>query len=568
MKKKFLKAGAVITALSLTAGLPGANTVMASEETVKKFSYEGKTYFYTLNEEDEIVWTAESFEETVEVPPFVMADADPLKEEDLPKTEAEPTVKLIVTEITPEPVIFTEEEPAPETHENENTLPDIAPTVIPEEESLPDAVPAAEIPEEEAPSADAEEAAPEENASESAAKEEAAPLKESVPAAEPAVREGAAAAVPAEEADPEEEAVPAEETVAVEETVAAEEPAPDEKKAEAGVPAAKPAESAAAEDAKAAEPAENVPAEEAKAAEPAENVPAEEAKAAEPAENVPAEDAKAAEPAESAAAEEASAGETVPEGVIPAATEPALDEEEPAETPVPEKADETASGEEAAEEENPLLALGKQEMLMKYDNLLSGSAAEATPAEEEEDVLYAAEAVQEAGSAETEESEDALISLARQETGTDVDDIPFATETWTPGNESVIPAATETLDTVSEPAFVTSVDETVVNAAPGTKQIVGDTDAAGSKTLTAAPTPTAAPTAAPTAVPTPTAAPATAAPAENTGSVSPAPSTETPAKNANRANPKTGDISNPFAYVAAMIASGAAFFTAKRKKRD
>jgi LPXTG-motif cell wall-anchored protein len=33
-------------------------------------------------------------------------------------------------------------------------------------------------------------------------------------------------------------------------------------------------------------------------------------------------------------------------------------------------------------------------------------------------------------------------------------------------------------------------------------------------------------------------------------------------------NPKTGDASTPLAYMAAMIASGMAFFTAKRKKRD
>ncbi|MEE3437877.1 MAG: hypothetical protein VZR05_06975, partial [Lachnospiraceae bacterium] len=162
MKKQFLRTGAVITAFSLAAGLPGIRTVRASEEEIKTYRYEGIDYFYTLNEEKEIVWTTDlKGGDVILIPPFVKEDSEPLKEEDLPIVEAEPTVTLIVTEITPEVLVFDENVPVPEVSEDisENeTLPaaeapDIDPTVIPTEEELeslviPEAVPEETVPEE------------------------------------------------------------------------------------------------------------------------------------------------------------------------------------------------------------------------------------------------------------------------------------------------------------------------------------------------------------------------------------------------------------------------------------
>jgi LPXTG-motif cell wall-anchored protein len=261
-------------------------------------------------------------------------------------------------------------------------------------------------------------------------------------------------------------------------------------------------------------------------------------------------------------------------------------EETAAETPEPTEEPMAEENAAAPAEENPLLVLGRQQRLQKYDNLIAASAPteeipEAEePAEEEpvteEDILEETPDAEAVGT-----GEDALVLLAKKENGTEeetaVEDLPFAEETWTPEEsvQAVIPEAVEaTLEELETPADVTSVDESVVKAAPGTRQIVGDTDAPGSKTITAAPTkaPTAAPTKAPTATPAP-ATEAPAAPSESSGGGSQSSgggsAESTSSQSAGkRVNPKTGDASTPFAYMAAMIASGMAFFTAKRKKRD
>jgi LPXTG-motif cell wall-anchored protein len=272
---------------------------------------------------------------------------------------------------------------------------------------------------------------------------------------------------------------------------------------------------------------------------------------------------------------------------IPAATvTEAPAEEAAAETPEPTEEPMAEENAAAPAEENPLLVLGRQQRLQKYDNLIAASAPteeipEAEePAEEEpvteEDILEETPDAEAVGT-----GEDALVLLAKKENGTEeetaVEDLPFAEETWTPEEsvQAVIPEAVEaTLEELETPADVTSVDESVVKAAPGTRQIVGDTDAPGSKTITAAPTkaPTAAPTKAPTATPAP-ATEAPAAPSESSGGGSQSSgggsAESTSSQSAGkRVNPKTGDASTPFAYMAAMIASGMAFFTAKRKKRD
>ncbi len=186
MKKQFLRTGAVITAFSLAAGLPGIRTVRASEEEIKTYRYEGIDYFYTLNEEKEIVWTTDlKGGDVILIPPFVKEDSEPLKEEDLPIVEAEPTVTLIVTEITPEVLVFDENVPVPEVSEDisENeTLPaaeapDIDPTVIPTEEELESLVIPEAVPEETVPE---ELPVTEETVEETAVSEETAPEAEAV----------------------------------------------------------------------------------------------------------------------------------------------------------------------------------------------------------------------------------------------------------------------------------------------------------------------------------------------------------------------------------------------------
>ncbi len=545
MKKQFLRTGAVITAFSLAAGLPGIRTVRASEEEIKTYRYEGIDYFYTLNEEKEIVWTTDlKGGDVILIPPFVKEDSEPLKEEDLPIVEAEPTVTLIVTEITPEVLVFDENVPVPEVSEDisENeTLPaaeapDIDPTVIPTEEELeslviPEAVPEETVPEE-LPMI-------EETVEETAVSEETAPEAEAV-----------YAEAETEEVLPEAEEIENEE-FAVTEEVPAKEAVPEGEAEAKEAPAAEVTEAPAQ---KAEIPAVTVT-----------EAPAEKAEI--PAATVTEAPAEKAEiPA--AAVTEAPAEEAAAETLEP--TEEPMAEEEAA----------------APAEENPLLVLGRQQRMQKYDNLIAAPApteeipeAEA-PAEEapvtEEDILEEAPDAEAVGT-----GEDALVLLAKKENGTEeeiaVEDLPFAEETWTPEEsvQAVIPEAVEaTLEELETPADVTSVDESVAKAAPGTRQIVGDTDAPGSKTITAAPTkaPTAAPTKAPTATPAP-ATEAPAAPSESSGGGSQSSgggsAESTSSQSAGkRVNPKTGDASTPFAYMAAMIASGMAFFTAKRKKRD
>ena len=530
MKKQFLRTGAVITAFSLAAGLPGIRTVRASEEEIKTYRYEGIDYFYTLNEEKEIVWTTDlKGGDVILIPPFVKEDSEPLKEEDLPIVEAEPTVTLIVTEITPEVLVFDENVPVPEVSEDisENeTLPaseapDIDPTVIPTEEELESLV---------IPEAVPEETVPEELPMIEETVEETAVSEETAPEAEAAYAEAET-----DEVLPEAEKIENEEFAVTEEA---------------------PAEEAAPED--------GAKAKEASAAEVTE-APAQKAE-------IPAATVTEA-PAEKAE--------------IPAAAVTEAPAEEAAEE-IPEPAEETVTEDETAApaEENPLLVLGRQQRLQKYDNLIAAPApteelSEAEePAEEapvtEEDILEEAPDAEAVGT-----GEDALVLLAKKENGTEeeiaVESLPFAEETWTPEEsvQAVIPEAVEaTLEELETPADVTSVDESVAKAAPGTRQIVGDTDAPGSKTITAAPTkaPTAAPTKAPTATPAP-ATEAPAAPSESSGGGSQSSgggsAESTSSQSAGkRVNPKTGDASTPFAYMAAMIASGMAFFTAKRKKRD
>ena len=534
MKKQFLRTGAVITAFSLAAGLPGIRTVRASEEEIKTYRYEGIDYFYTLNEEKEIVWTTDlKGGDVILIPPFVKEDSEPMKEEDLPIVEAEPTVTLIVTEITPEVLVFDENAPVPEITEtiSENeTLPaaeapDIDPTVIPTEEELESLV----IPE----------AVPE----------------ETVPEELPVTEE------------------PVEETAALEETAVSEEAAPEASDAEAETDEVLPE-------------AEKIENEEFALTEEAP------AKEAAPEDGAKAKEAPAAEmteaPAEKAGIPAATATEAPAEKAeVPAATVTEAPAEEASEE-IPEPAEETVTEEETAApaEENPLLVLGRQQRLQKYDNLIAAPAPteelseEEAPAEEEP--VTEEDALEETPDAEAVGTgEDALTLLAKKENGneeeTAVEDLPFAEETWTPeaSVQAVIPEAVETtLEELETPADVTSVDESVVKAAPGTRQIVGDTDAPGSKTITAAPTkaPTAAPTKAPTATPAP-ATEAPAAPSESSGGGSQSSgggsAESTSSQSAGkRVNPKTGDASTPFAYMAAMIASGMAFFTAKRKKRD
>ena len=548
MKKQFLRTGAVITAFSLAAGLPGIRTVRASEEEIKTYRYEGIDYFYTLNEEKEIVWTTDlKGGDVILIPPFVKEDSEPLKEEDLPIVEAEPTVTLIVTEITPEVLVFDENVPVPEVSEDisENeTLPaaeapDIDPTVIPTEEELeslviPEAAPEETVPEE-LPMI-------EETVEETAVSEETAP-------------EAAYAEAETDEVLPEAEKIENEEFAVTEEAPAKEEVPEGEAEAKEA-PAAEVTEAPAQ---KAEIPAATVT-----------EAPAEKAEIpAAAATEAPAE--KAEIPA--AAATEAPAEKA--EITAAPAEEAAVETLEPTEEPM---AEEEAA---APAEENPLLVLGRQQRLQKYDNLIAAPApteeiSEAEePAEEapvtEEDILEEAPDAEAVGT-----GEDALVLLAKEENGTeeeeiDVESLPFAEESV----QAVIPEAVEaTLEELETPADVTSVDESVAKAAPGTRQIVGDTDAPGSKTITAAPTkaPTAAPTKAPTATPAP-ATEAPAAPSESSGGGSQSSgggsAESTSSQSAGkRVNPKTGDASTPFAYMAAMIASGMAFFTAKRKKRD
>ncbi|MBR7016262.1 MAG: LPXTG cell wall anchor domain-containing protein [Lachnospiraceae bacterium] len=560
MKKQFLRTGAVITAFSLAAGLPGIRTVRASEEEIKTYRYEGIDYFYTLNEEKEIVWTTDlKGGDVILIPPFVKEDSEPMKEEDLPIVEAEPTVTLIVTEITPEVLVFDENVPVPEVSEDisENeTLPaaeapDIDPTVIPTEEELESLV---------IPEAAPEETVPEELPMIEETVEETAVSEETAPEAEAAYAEAET-----DEVLPEAEKIENEE-FAVTEEVPAKEAAPEDGTKAKEAPAAEVTEAPAQ---KAEIPAATVT-----------EAPAEKAE-------IPAAAATEA-PAEKAEIPAATATEAPAEKAeIPAAavTE-APAEEASAETLEP--TEEPMAEEEAAApaEENPLLVLGRQQRMQKYDNLIAAPApteeiSEAEePAEEapvtEEDILEETPDAEAVGT-----GEDALVLLAKEENGTEeetaVEDLPFAEETWTPEEsvQAVIPEAVEaTLEELETPADVTSVDESVAKAAPGTRQIVGDTDAPGSKTITAAPTkaPTAAPTKAPTATPAP-ATEAPAAPSESSGGGSQSSgggsAESTSSQSAGkRVNPKTGDASTPFAYMAAMIASGMAFFTAKRKKRD
>ena len=564
MKKQFLRTGAVITAFSLAAGLPGIRTVRASEEEIKTYRYEGIDYFYTLNEEKEIVWTTDlKGGDVILIPPFVKEDSEPMKEEDLPIVEAEPTVTLIVTEITPEVLVFDENAPVPEITEtiSENeTLPaaeapDIDPTVIPTEEELESLVIPEAVPEETVPE---ELPVTEEPVEEKAALEETAVSEEAAPEASDAEAE-------TDEVLPEAEKIENEE-FAVTEEAPAKEAAPEDgtkaKEAPTAAVTAAPAQKAEIPAAAATE------------------APAEKAE-------IPAATVTEA-PAEKAEIPAATVTEAPAEKAeVPAATVTEAPAEEAAAV-TPEPTEEPMAEEEAAApaEENPLLVLGRQQRLQKYDNLIAAPAPteeipEAEePAEEapvtEEDILEEAPDAEAVGT-----GEDALTLLAKKENGTEeetaVEDLPFAEETWTPEEsvQAVIPEAVETtLEELETPADVTSVDESVVKAAPGTRQIVGDTDAPGSKTITAAPTkaPTAAPTKAPTATPAP-ATEAPAAPSESSGGGSQSSgggsAESTSSQSAGkRVNPKTGDASTPFAYMAAMIASGMAFFTAKRKKRD
>ena len=550
MKKQFLRTGAVITAFSLAAGLPGIRTVRASEEEIKTYRYEGIDYFYTLNEEKEIVWTTDlKGGDVILIPPFVKEDSEPMKEEDLPIVEAEPTVTLIVTEITPEVLVFDENVPVPEVSEdiseNENLpaaeAPDIDPTVIPTEEELESLVIPEAVPEETVPE---ELPVTEEPVEETAALEETAVSEEAAPEASDAEAE-------TDEVLPEAEKIENEEFALTEEAPAKE---------------AAPEDGAKAKEAPAAEMTE---------------APAQKAE-------IPAATVTEA-PAEKAEIPAATVTEAPAEKAeVPAATVTEAPAEEASEE-IPEPAEETVTEEETAApaEENPLLVLGRQQRLQKYDNLIAAPAPteelseEKAPAEEEP--VTEEDALEETPDAEAVGTgEDALTLLAKKENGTeeeeiDVESLPFAEETWTPEEsvQAVIPEAVEaTLEELETPADVTSVDESVAKAAPGTRQIVGDTDAPGSKTITAAPTkaPTAAPTKAPTATPAP-ATEAPAAPSESSGGGSQSSgggsAESTSSQSAGkRVNPKTGDASTPFAYMAAMIASGMAFFTAKRKKRD
>ena len=565
MKKQFLRTGAVITAFSLAAGLPGIRTVRASEEEIKTYRYEGIDYFYTLNEEKEIVWTTDlKGGDVILIPPFVKEDSEPMKEEDLPIVEAEPTVTLIVTEITPEVLVFDENAPVPEITEtiSENeTLPaaeapDIDPTVIPTEEELESLVIPEAVPEETVPE---ELPVTEEPVEETAALEETAVSEEAAPEASDAEAE-------TDEVLPEAEKIENEEFALTEEAPAKE---------------AAPEDGAKAKEAPAAEMTE-APAQKAEIpAAAATEAPAEKAE-------IPAATVTEA-PAEKAEIPAATVTEAPAEKAeVPAAAVTEAPAEEAAAV-TPEPTEEPMAEEEAAApaEENPLLVLGRQQRLQKYDNLIAAPAPteelseEEAPAEEEP--VTEEDALEETPDAEAVGTgEDALTLLAKKENGTeeeeiDVESLPFAEETWTPEEsvQAVIPEAVEaTLEELETPADVTSVDESVVKAAPGTRQIVGDTDAPGSKTITAAPTkaPTAAPTKAPTATPAP-ATEAPAAPSESSGGGSQSSgggsAESTSSQSAGkRVNPKTGDASTPFAYMAAMIASGMAFFTAKRKKRD